>query len=115
MAVLRFDSRYWTSSTYPPAGARRLGCIESRKAAFTKRWMFGTLRNDCCSMTGRACCCFEPIVADALIHADIGAAEAIDRLLRIADDEERAADGSLAVAHRAASSSSSSAWSGSVS
>ena len=27
---------------------------------------------------------------DALIHSDVGAAEAVDRLLRIADQEQRA-------------------------
>ena len=76
--------------------------------------MFGTLRNDCLSTTGRACCCVEPI-ADALIHADIGAAESIDGLLRIADDEERAGTDALAVASSPARSKSSSACTGSVS
>ena len=49
----------------------------------------GTLRNDVCSVTAVAPLSLQT-VAHAAIGADVGAAEAIDRLLRIADDEQRA-------------------------
>ncbi|MFN7977839.1 MAG: hypothetical protein U0P30_06855 [Vicinamibacterales bacterium] len=57
-------------------------------AAFTSRWIPGTLRNDVRSRT-RAALLLERL-ADGAIDADVGATEAIDRLLGVADDEERA-------------------------
>ena len=86
--------------------------MTSRNAALTNRWMFGTLRNDCLS-THRPGVLPCEIVADALIHPDVGAAEPVDRLLRIADDEQRAGtDRSRRPASSPASSSSSSACNG---
>ena len=63
--------------------------------------MPGTLRNEVCSVTAVAPLVAE-IVGNAPIGADVGAAEAIDRLLRIADDEERAgADSAVVIAGEA--------------
>ena len=82
--------------------------------------MFGTLRKLLRSSTLMAPR-FNAAVADALIHVDIGAAEAVNRLLRITDDEQLAGYRRDVFPARLArivcreSSSSSSAWSGSVS
>ncbi len=58
-------------------------------AAFTARWMCGTLRNDVCSVTRRGVA-LDQALAHAAVDADVGAAKAVDRLLGIADDEEPA-------------------------
>ena len=63
--------------------------MDSRNAAFTNRWICGTLRNDCRRSTGRARLPFEPLT-ERVVDPDVGATEPIDRLLRIADDEQRA-------------------------
>ena len=58
-------------------------------AVFTHAWISGTLRKlvvRCSEPRAQRC---EPI-ADLAIDADVGAAEAVDRLLRIADDEQLA-------------------------
>ena len=56
-------------------------------AALTARWIAGTLRNDVRSRTRRAPAAMSRL-ADAAIDADVGAAEPVDRLLRVADDEQ---------------------------
>ena len=58
-------------------------------AAFTHAWISGTLRKLVfrCSESGAQRC--EPL-ADLAVDADVGPAEAVDRLLRIADEEQRA-------------------------
>ena len=78
--------------------------ITGANAAFTHAWISGTLRKLVVSLTGVAPRRDEPL-AHVAVDADVGAAEAIDRLLRVADDEEAAGDGDDRAASRPASGS----------
>jgi hypothetical protein len=81
--------------------------------------MFGTLRKLVVSLTTVAPARARAL-ADVAVDPDVGAAEPVDRLLRVADDEEAARDGRDGApvglrGRTTASSRRSSAWSGSVS
>ena len=53
------------------------------------RWISGRARYDVCSVTAPCTLCRQTF-CDVPVNTNVGAAESINRLFRIADDEERA-------------------------
>ena len=83
------SSRTSLSSMYGDCSVTGSSCITGANAALIARCIVGVARKLAVQRQPDGAAGLE-LIAHVAIDADVGAAEAIDRLLRIADDEQRA-------------------------
>ena len=91
--LLRRDPRGWaTSATYSACSVSRSPVISGANAALTARWIAGVARKLVCRKARLRAARLQQL-AHLAVDLDVGAPEAVDRLLRVADDEQLAGDG----------------------